>query len=294
MTVFCIERVGALGIRIAGTLRGSNGKLYVAGVTMVYGALVLLYIANFIFAHRIIRAQHQGKGLRIIFGIIFLVIYLLVVLAWGLLMTGILQPFWRLGRNVRFTDRALRIYGFTFFAFAAILPIILVLISTIIPRGKRAQREKTGFRVVILLIGCFLAGLEAFYIAGVEWMPPRSRFNRIPDYMSRSWYYVMIFTLEFILVMLYGITRVDSRFRTTKEEKNLAANGYSGGPLPMSGAASVPVTGAPPRKKRFGKLSKLAVGAGAGAAAGGMLHHMRNKHRDKEADLERDPSPSPR
>ena len=151
-------------------------------------------------------------------------------------------------------------------------------------------------KIWVLVLGCLLTALEAFYLAGVEWMNPASRFGPPPDYMARSWYYVMIFLIEFIVVMLYAFARVDQRFHTGRIDAHngtRASTGYGGpgGPLPMSGAAA----GAPPKRKRFGgTLGKLALGAGAGAAAAGLAHHVRPGHKDKEVDMERDGSPSPR
>ncbi|KAF2671879.1 hypothetical protein BT63DRAFT_476718 [Microthyrium microscopicum] len=323
--VFCLERVFALAIRIAGTLRGEDGNLYVGGVVLVFGFTPLLYIINLVFAHRIIKAQHPRHGGNIGISLVFWLTYLLILFAWACLVAGLVQPFFQLSTYWRYVDRGLRIWGFTFFAIVSLIPLPLVLLSTVIPRRHRVNKFGSGSfyaKLWILVLVVILTSLEAFYIAGVEWVTPTSRFVPIPAYMTRTWYYVMIFTLEFIIVILYAGARVDRRFHSGDQPNNNHTGGAyhpgpsygPGGPLPPMAAGAQPPMGptgpmggmgglgglgaaranSPKRKRRFPGLGKLALAGGAGAAAGGILGRRRlSKNRDKEADMERDESPEP-
>lgn len=227
--VFCFERAAALGLRSAGAYLGYNGDLYIAGYVMTFGGTPILYLVNLIFAHRVMRLQHPiiGRWNPILYAF-FIFIYLLMTIAWALLIAGLVQPFyWRDPKILNF-DSNFRKYAYTFFAVVALLPLPLVLISSIIPRIRRHRRYGhvgMAFKIIILLIATALTAAEAVFLAIVAWRREIPRDQPPPGWTSRVWYYVFIFVLEILVVFLYLIARVDQRITGARYDDHHQHNG---------------------------------------------------------------------
>lgn len=155
------------------------------------------------------------------------------------------------------------------------------------------------------MVGSILIAVQAWYIAGVMWMGRTNRFLSLPSYMSRAWYYVIIWTIDTIVLYLYIFARVDKNSHS-KPRKAAGAGRFGGGTaIPAAGGAyaSGPWGGAAqgsspaPRKKGGFSFGKLALGAGgAGAAALALKRHRKKKSEKKELQNEdlRSRSPIPR
>jgi len=293
MSLFCAIGITALGIRMASTVAGTNGYLYVGSVELVAILTILLVLINLAYAHRIIRGQHPVLG--ILSYAAFAVLYLLILFAAAVLLAGVGQPYFTLDSLTRYNDRAFRIFGWTFFAIVALLPIPMIAISSCLP-SRRRDAGSWYLQAWLLTLGTILVALQVWYIAGVEWARVTintTRFLPIPGWLQRGWYYIMIWTIDVIIIFLYAAARGPSRFGRRGTGGGAIAAGAPGrfgrgnrydpgGPV-AAGAAG---PSARPRR-RFG-LGALALGAGAGGAAGAMLGRRRQKqHRsEKEAEME--------
>jgi len=279
----------ALSMRIASTLDGYNGHIYVAYQLFVATMEPIFILANLAFAHQIIRSQHGGG---ILSTIVFLGVYFLMFLAWAMQLAGLGQTFFTLDFYTRDFDYNFQIWATTFYAFASLLPIGFVFLSCLTPKRKRRGGAGIYLSAWVLVVGSLLIALQAWYIAAVFWIGRTSRFLPLPDFMSRAWYYFIIWTIDIIVVFLYIFARVDRRPSSRNGNANGHGNGaypvgaagpaggaaYAGGPWAAGGAAP-----APERKKRRFGLGKLALGAGA--AGGGLLalrRHRKNKRNEKE------------
>jgi hypothetical protein len=280
----------SLCLRIASTLDGYNGHIYVAGQLFIATMEVVMIFANLAFAHQIIRSQHGGG---IISTLVFLVVYFLMFLAWAMQLAGLGQTFFTLDFYTRDFDYNFQIWATTFYAFASLLPVGFVFLSCLTPKRKRRGGAGLYLSAWILIAGSLLVALQAWYIAAVFWIGRTNRFLPLPDFMSRAWYYFIIWTIDIIVVFLYIFARVDRR--PSSRDGNGNGNGaypiggagpagvgaYGGGPWAAGGVAPAPGQ----KKRRFG-LGKLALGAGAAGAAGGgllaMRRHRKNKKNEKE------------
>jgi hypothetical protein len=304
---------------------GQDGNVYVAAVVLIAAGTVLLIIVNLVFTHRVIRAQHPRHGWNPILTLMFLGMYFLILCALTLCLVALIQSFFVRDQYIRNIDRNFQIFGTTFFAFAAVLPLPLIILSSLTPRGTR-QIDKFGSghfhtKVWVLVIGVILVSLSLFFKAGTTWMSPVSRQYQIPDYYSRAWYYATGFTIEVIVVYLYALARVDKRFYVrdgargpgaysgmyhgppkeiidTPRDSHIPAlrhpddGYYQGGGYPSGNPNGVqPLAGNPSGGNHHNGHHYGAMAAGAGAAAGigaAALHHHHNKHRDldDEKDIE--------
>jgi hypothetical protein len=287
----------ALILRIASTVNGYSGEIYIASQVFIASMEVLLIFTNLAYAHQIIRTKHGGG---IISTIVFIVIYFFLFLSWAMQLGGLGQTFFTLDGYMRYVDYNLQIWATTFYAVVSLLPIVFVAISACLPGRHRRAGASLYLSMWVLIIGSLLVAIQAWYIAGVMWVGRTNRFLPIPDYMSRAWYYVIIWTIDIIIVFLYIFARVDrnsaaagaSRYNTGPAGP-AAGGAYASGP--WGGAAAGP---AAPRKKSRFSLGKLALGAGAGGAAAMALSRRRRKKEEKEEmrreDMERAESPGPR
>jgi hypothetical protein len=260
-------------MRIGSVLMGDNGYLYVGVVELQAIMTVLLIFINLAYAHRIIRGQHPVLGLIATAG--FAVLYFLMLFAICVLLAGVGQPYFTLDPLILYNDRAFRIYAWSFFAVVSLLPIIFVAISSCLP--SRRREAGTYMQAWLLAVGTILVALQVWYVAGVEWVWPVSRFLPIPDWMTRSWYYIMIWTIDVLIIFLYAAARGPSRFGNRRRGAVGTGRGFGAGAGRRNSSGG--------RRGRFG-LGALAGGAAAGAAAGAMLGRHRRHRSEKEAEAE--------
>jgi hypothetical protein len=253
---------------------GDDGFLYVGVVELQAIMTVLLIFINLAYAHRIIRGQHPVLGLIATIG--FAVLYFLMLFAFCVLLAGVGQPYFTLDPQILFNDRAFRIYAWSFFAVVSLLPIIFVGISSCLP--SRRREAGTYMQAWLLAVGTILVALQVWYIAGVEWVWPVSRFLPIPDWMTRSWYYIMIWTIDVLVIFLYAAARGPSRFGGRRRRSAAGGGAFGGG-----GGGRRASSGG--RRGRFG-LGALAATAGAGAVAGAALGRHRRHRSEKEEEAE--------
>jgi hypothetical protein len=286
----------ALILRIASTLNGYNGQIYIASQMFIATLEVLLIFTNLAYTHQVIRTQH-GHG--IISTLVFITVYFFLFLAWAMQLGGLGATFFTLDGYLRYVDYNLQIWATTFYAVVSLLPICFVAISSCIPGRHRRASASLYLSIWVLLIGSLLVAVQAWYIAGTFWVGRVNRFLPIPNYMSRAWYYVIIWTIDIIVVFLYIFGRVDRRGGAGVTGGREYASGGAG-PAAAGGAyANGPWGGDQPRRKsRFGRLGKLALGAGAGGAAAMAFRRHRKRKSEKEAmreeELDRPESPGPR
>jgi hypothetical protein len=273
-TVFCFLGLATLCLRIGSILIGTDGYLYVGTVELQALMTVLLIFVNLAYAHRIIRGQHPVLGLIATAG--FALLYFLMLFAICVLLAGVGQPYFSLDPQIVYNDRAFRIYAWSFFAVVSLLPIIFVGVSSCLPSRRREAGTYT--QAWLLAVGTILVALQVWYVAGVEWVFPVSRFLPIPDWMTRSWYYIMIWTIDVLVIFLYAGARGPSRFGGGRRRGATGPGGAFG-----AGGGRRASTGG--RKGRFG-LGALAAGAGAGAAAGALIGRRRRNRSEKEVEAE--------
>jgi hypothetical protein len=298
--VFCAVRVVTLCLRIASTVQGFNGYYYASAQAFLALGVFILVLANLAMSHSIFRAHH-GSFVVLAF---YMLVYFLMLFSLATLITGVVQPTFTLDYYQRYVDRALRIWSWTFLAVVAVLPLPLVGLSACLPR-RRNQAGGLYRRYWVLVLAAVLVSVETWYLAGIEWVWPTSRYVPKPSWLSRAWYYLITYTIELIVVFLYmfaGGRNGGGRANRRNPNSTAAYVGQNGAPVtgpggPGWGGATAmhSVPPAQPRKKRFGGLGKLALGAGAGGAAGLFLSRRRKRAQEEkemeEDDVDQMPSP---
>jgi MFS family permease len=202
-------------LRIASLSIPANVNLAIAASVFVAAGVLILYIINLLFAQRILRSLHPRFGWHLAVSVIFRVLYALVAFTLVIVITATVQSFFTLKPRTRTIDRDLQLYGSTFLMLISFLPILIVGGSLVIPRksvpekfGQGRHRSKT----ITLLVGTILCCLGAAFRCGTSWKHPVPLTQPRPAYYSKACFYIFNFTVEIVVVYLYGIMRVDRRF----------------------------------------------------------------------------------
>ena len=219
---FCMSRIVTMVVRIAWITHITNVRLAIAASVFVAAGVVLLFVANLLFAQRILRSCHPNIGWHPVFHYAFIGIYVMIVVTLIMIITAVIQNSYTLNHNTKRIDRDILLYGQTFYSLISFLPIPLVIGGLIIPRTTR--REKFGHgrfttKVAILLFATFLLCLGASYRAGVNYAGGERPLSKPAAYQSKACFYIFNFTVEIIVVLLYVVVRVDKRFYVPDHSK---------------------------------------------------------------------------
>ena len=219
---FCMSRIVTMVVRIAWTTRVTNARLAIAANVFVAAGVVLLFVANLLFAQRIVRSCHPNAGWNPAFHYTFIGIYVLIVVSLIMLITSVIQSSYTLNHNTKRIDRDILLYGQTFYAVISFLPFPLVLGGLIIPRTTRREQFGHGrftTKVAILLFAAFLLCLGATFRTGVNYAGGKRPITNPAGYQSKACFYIFNFTVEIIVVLLYVVVRVDKRFYVPDHSK---------------------------------------------------------------------------
>ena len=138
-----------------------------------------------------------------------------------MLITANIQSFYTLNEHTKSIDRAIILYGGTFYAIVSFLPFPFVLGGLIIPRRTGLEKFGTGryrSKIAILLTAAFLLCLGASFRVGTNYKIPQPRSDP-PEYLNKACFYIFNFTVEFLVIVLYVVVRVDRRFHVPNGSK---------------------------------------------------------------------------
>ncbi|KAF1993171.1 hypothetical protein P154DRAFT_527975 [Amniculicola lignicola CBS 123094] len=210
-----MARIVTCILRIASISLPTNLRLAIAASIFVAAGVLLIFIINLLFAQRIVRSLHPDLGWHTVSRIVLRTIYVLIGLTLAIVITATVQNFYTLRPRTKTIDRGLQLYGTTFLAIVATLPIPAVLVAIAIPHQVPHDRFGAGrFRtkVAVLLTGSTLLALGAWYRCGTAWQHPVPRNRPMPEYFHKAAFYVFNFVVEILTVYLYAIMRVDLRY----------------------------------------------------------------------------------
>lgn len=211
---FCMSRVVANAVRIAWACHPTNIRLAIAAQVFVAAGIVLLFILNLLFAQRMLRASFPAFGWSRGLSAAFKLFYALVVVCIAMVITVVIQSLYTLNANTHRIDRDVMLAGSTYLAVVSFLPLPIVILVLIFSRGKQIESFGKGSwsakACTVLLAGTLLC-LGASFRTGITWMPPRP-IAHPAWYDSKACFYVFDFGIDWTVVMIYLLARVDERF----------------------------------------------------------------------------------
>ncbi|KAL1656415.1 hypothetical protein SLS61_000878 [Didymella pomorum] len=230
--------LGAVHIKILKSNKGlckirRNVGLAMAANVFVYVGTIILYMVNWFFTQRVVRAQHTKLGwsmpYRIVHrgALVFLILSLLMII-----VTSIWQYF-TLNSNALRIFRDMQLAGQTYFTVFAFAPIIFVLISLVLPRHEvdKFGAGRLRVNITILLIAAAVISAGQIFRCVIAWLPPsplqnaQGQFQDPPWYYEKACFYAFNFVTEMIVLVMYAVVRVDLRFHVPDGAKR--AGDYS-------------------------------------------------------------------
>jgi hypothetical protein len=210
---FCMARIVTCSLRMAWASYSTNISVAIAAQVFVAAGVLLLFVVNLIFSQRILRASHPRFGWAAWLSVAFKVYYASIVIMIIALITCVTQSFYTLSHNTLRIDHDVLLIGGTYFAVAAFLPIPIILLALAIPSKSHKDHFGEGrFRtkVFIVLSSSTILTLGAAFRAGTNFVPRPA--SDPAWYDSKACFYLFNFTIEWIVVFLYAVIRVDKRF----------------------------------------------------------------------------------
>lgn len=218
---FCLARTIAGAMRITWATKPQNVSVEIAATIFIAIGDLVGFIVNLNLAQRILRAVHPGVGWHPALKIGFIVVYSLIFVSLCLLVGFALDSYYTLDPTKLKHSRDVELYGTTYFAFTAILPLPLLLAVLCMPRKNDIEHFGTGsFRskIMIVLFGSTVLSLGAWFRCSTNYLTPRPVTHPAP-YQSKTCFYIFYFSLEVIVIYTYLIVRFDRRFHVPNGSK---------------------------------------------------------------------------
>lgn len=207
-------------MRLVWITHQDNVSVAIAANIFVNAGVIIIIIINILFAQRILRASHPKLGWGRIVHYLFITYYTIILLLLVALITSIVQQSYTLDANSHRIDRDIQLVGGTNSAFAAFLPIPILIIGVVLPKMRSSPSsprsvDKFGtgrFRtkILILLFSTLLISLGAGFRIGANFAP--RPITNPAWYHSRACFYCFNFAVEVIVIYMYAFLRVDYRF----------------------------------------------------------------------------------
>ena len=223
-------RCATFSLRIAWAMHPTNIRVGLASGIFVYAGTVLLFVGDFYFVQRVIRAQHPRIGWSKPLTIFAPAMCVLIIITLTMVITVVTQSFYTLRPYTLRIDRDIELYCQTMYAFLAFLPVPMVLISTLAGRlpSVQAQRKLTPVdkfgegrmrhKIMIIVFSAVLLTLETSFRVGSTWkkpVPARTPTGHMvpqPWYLTKAAFYCFNFAVELTVTSPWLIFRVDKMF----------------------------------------------------------------------------------
>lgn len=223
-----------MSLRIAWACYPRNVGLGIAANVFVYVGTIILYMVNWFFVQRIVRAQHTRLGWSMPYRLFHRGALALLVITLILLIIASIWQFFTLDAAKLDIFRALFLTGQTYFTAFCIAPAILVLLSLLIPRKETEKFGAGRLRIntTILLVAVIVLSFGQIFRCVLAWIPPTPLRNAqgqpvdTPWYLHKACFYVFNFVTEIIVIIIFAIVRVDLRFHVPNGSR--IAGDYSG------------------------------------------------------------------
>ena len=226
---FCMMRVVTCIMRIVWACRITNVRIAIAAQILVAAGVILIFAINLVFAQRILRSAHKHSLWHPVMNHAFTAIFIIVAISLLMLIVAVVQSFYTLNSNTRRIDRDIQLYGATYFAVVAFLPIPLTVFGLLIPHHGKLENFGSGryrTKVAILLTATFFLSFGAWFRAGTAYKKPRPAYNPA-WYHHKACFYFFDLGVELIVIWLYILVRVDRRFHVPDGSKK-AGNYHPG------------------------------------------------------------------
>lgn len=210
---FSMARIASLVLRIAWANYQSNHGLSIAAPIFVAAAVLILYVANFVFVQRIVRALHPRIGWSKAFSWTPFGLYGIVFVCFVMNITTLVIGMSTTNPSTLHTIKNIQYFTMSYLALFACLPLLILLVSFAIPRKERLDKFGEGTwraKLILIFTTSALLGFSCAIKNGTALKGATSL--QTPWYFTRPFFYVMNFGVEITVSYIFLFARVDKRF----------------------------------------------------------------------------------
>jgi hypothetical protein len=223
-----------MSLRIAWACYPRNVGLGIAANVFVYVGTIILFMIDWFFVQRIIRAQHQHIGWSTPYRIFHRAALVVLIITLIMLILVNIWQFFTISDTKLHVFRALQLTGQTYFTVFCFAPAILLLVSFLVPRREIEKFGAGRLRVniTILLIAVTVLTAGQLFRCVIAWIPQTPFFDAVgqpvgqPWYLHKACFYVFNFVTEIVVVIMFAVVRVDLRFHVPNGSR--MSGDYSG------------------------------------------------------------------
>jgi hypothetical protein len=209
-----------MSLRIAWANYPRNVGLAIAANVFVYAGTIILYMVDWFFVQRIVRAQHPRLGWSTLYRIFHRAGLVVLVLTLLMLIISQIWQFFTLDQRKLDIFHDLFLVAQTYFTIFCFAPVVLVAISLLVPR---TEVEKFGagrlrYNITILLISVSILSIGQIFRCVLAWIPATPMADvqngtvSMPWYLTKAAFYCLNFVTEIMVIIMFAIVRVDLRF----------------------------------------------------------------------------------
>jgi hypothetical protein len=178
-----------MSLRIAWACHPRNVGLGIAANVFVYVGTIILFMIDWFFVQRIIRAQHQHIGWSTPYRIFHRgALGLLIVCLIMIILANIWQFFTNSATKLH-VFRVLSLTGQTYFTVFCFAPAVLLFISALIPRREvekfGAGRLRINITILLVAVAVLLTG--QLFRCVIAWIPQTPRAERLKNVWRLLW-----------------------------------------------------------------------------------------------------------
>ncbi|KAF2828627.1 hypothetical protein CC86DRAFT_465405 [Ophiobolus disseminans] len=230
----CKIRIITMTLRIAWSCYPRNVGLGIAANVFVYVGTIILFMIDWFFVQRIIRAQHQRLGWSTPYRILHRGALGLLVLTLIMVIMVSIWQFFTINETKLSAFRTMQLIGQTYFTVFCFAPAVLVIVSLLIPR-REVEKFGAGrlrVNVTILLLAVTVLTTGQLFRCVIAWLPQTRVRDDVgvpiaqPWYLHRACFYAFNFVTEIVVVIMFAVVRVDLRFHVPNGSR--MSGDYSG------------------------------------------------------------------
>jgi hypothetical protein len=223
-----------MSLRIAWACHPRNIGLGIAANVFVYAGTIILFMVDWFFVQRIIRAQHQHIGWSTAYRIFHRGALAVLIITLIMIILVNIWQFFTVDAAKLHVFRALQLTGQTYFTVFCFAPVILLFISAQIPR-REVEKFGAGrlrINITILLVAVAVLFTGQLFRCVIAWIPQTPFSNSVgqpikqPWYLHKACFYVFNFVTEIVVIIMFALVRVDLRFHVPNGSR--MSGDYSG------------------------------------------------------------------
>ena len=219
---FCMARIVTLIMRIVWANYPRNVRIAIAANVFLNAGILILYVINLIFAHRILKAEHPKFGWSPIIKYVLFAFYAGIGISLAMVILSAVWGAYTLSPSILSACRDIQLAATTYLFVFVLIPIVLLALSQFLPKDPEAEEFGEGSlrskKLVVLIVGLLLILLSGFK-TGTTWETPRPM-NNPAWYQSKYCLYFFNFFIELVVLTIFTIaTRPDKMFHVPNGSK---------------------------------------------------------------------------